>query len=105
MRLDCKWCGGLGGDWIWHIAVCVKLPEDMYDKFPRAWYPQHPDEALPFFCLLDMPSHSEALLRIVQGDLAVNAFQSVDCSGVSAIRIGQCNTARLAQWSLNKKDH
>ena len=44
-RLDCKWCGGMGGDWIWHLSVCQKLREDMHDRFPNAWFPQFPDEA------------------------------------------------------------
>ena len=103
LYLDCKWCGGAAGDWIWHVATCIKFREDIRDRFGGAWYPQFPDEALPFFCLLDRPLAEEAFQRIFLADLVMNAYQSIDGSGISSIRIGHCNKARMSQWSLNRK--
>ena len=102
VRSDCRWCGHLGGDAIWHIASFPPLRLALHQRWPRLVLPASEDGAMSFYCGIDRPSHAQLRKRIILADLVVKAYQCGVASPLVVKKLDDCFQARLTKWILCK---
>ena len=99
--LDCKFCGHLGGDSLWHLVTCPQLALAVIEMFGLRRLPTDEGDGIRYFCWIDQPDIQEMKRRALLADFYVKCYQEVETlSDFRQTRraIRHCMIGRKAHW-------